>query len=75
MILKKFVPLILVVLSLFSTARSQVITNIAALRKEQFDAEVQYQEMSDRLIRLAKQKGWPFSITLKNGNQSGFIWY
>src|SRR5450631_3430054 len=67
MILKKFVPLILVALSLFSTAHSQVKTNITALRETSVRADIQYQEMSTRLNRLAKQNGWPLSITLKNG--------
>jgi Subtilase family/GEVED domain/Secretion system C-terminal sorting domain len=70
MILKKFVPLVLVALSLFSTARSQVKTNITALREASARAGSQYQEMSSRLNRLAKQNGWPLSITLKNGNQA-----
>jgi hypothetical protein len=67
MILKKFVPLVLVALSLFSTAHSQVKTNITALRETSVRADIQYQEMSTRLNRLAKQNGWPLSITLKNG--------
>jgi Subtilase family/GEVED domain/Secretion system C-terminal sorting domain len=67
MILKKFVPLTLIVLSLFSTARSQVITNTAALRDGALRAQTQYQELSSRLSRLARQKGWPLSITLKKG--------
>ena len=68
MILKKFVPLFLVVLALFSTARSQVITNTAALRNGALRAQIQYQEMSSRLASLAKQKGWPLTINLKRGN-------
>jgi hypothetical protein len=70
MILKKFVPLFLVVLALFSTARSQVITNTTVLRNAASRAQIQYQEMSSRLARLAKQRGWPLSITLKRGNQA-----
>ncbi len=68
MILKKFVPLFLVVLALFSTARSQVITNTAALRNGALNAQIQYQEMSSRLASLAKQRGWPLTIKLKRGN-------
>ena len=68
MILKKFVPLFLVVLALFSTARSQVITNTAALRNGALHAQIQYQEMSSRLASLAKQRGWPLTIKLKRGN-------
>ncbi len=67
MTLKKFVPLSLVVLSLFSTAQSQVFTNTSALRDGALRAQVQYQELSSRLSRLARQKGWPLSITLKKG--------
>ena len=70
MIRKKFVPLFLVVLALFSTARSQVITNTTALRNAALRAQVQYQEMSSRLASLAKQRGWPLTITLKRGNQA-----
>jgi len=70
MILKKFVPLLLVVLALFSTARSQVITNTIALRNAAVRAQIQYQEMSSSLARLAKQRGWPLTITLKRGNQA-----
>ena len=68
MILKKFVPLFLVVLALFSTARSQVITNTAALRSGALRSQAQYQEMSARLASLAKQRGWPLTIKLKMGN-------
>ena len=68
MILKKFVPLFLVVISLFSTVRSQVTTNLSALREGAARSEIQYREMSARLAELAKQKGWPLSIRLKRGN-------
>ena len=72
MILKKFVPFILVALSFFSTAHSQVITNITALREISVRADIQHREMSDRLNRLAKQNGWPLTKTFKNGNQRCF---
>jgi hypothetical protein len=70
MILKKFVPAILVAISFFSTARSQVITNISALRELSARADIQHREMRDRLNRLAKQNGWPLTKNLKNGGQA-----
>ena len=70
MIRKKFVPFILVAISFFSTVRSQVITNITALREISVRADNQHREMSDRLNRLAKQNGWPLSITFRNGNHA-----
>src|SRR4030095_4132820 len=70
MILKKFVPLVLLAFSLFSTVRSQVKTNVNALREGAVHADLQYQEMNARLTRLAKQRGWPLFIRLKNGNRA-----
>ena len=70
MILKKLVPLVVAAISLISTARSQVKTNINALREGAIHADLHYQEMSSRLSRLAKQRGWPLFITLKNGNRA-----
>ena len=55
MILKKFVPFVLVAISLFSTARSQVITNINALRETSVRADLQHREMRDRLNLLANK--------------------
>jgi len=73
MILKKFVPLILVAISFFSTGHSQVITNITALRETSARADIQHRAMADRLNRLAKQNGWPLTKTFKNGNQAVLI--
>ena len=70
MILKKLVPLVLLAFSLFSTVRAQVKTNVNALREAAVHAQLQYQEMSARLTRLAKQRGWPLFISLKNGNRA-----
>ena len=67
MIRKKFVPLLLVALTLFSTARSQVKTNLNALRDAAVRSETQYQEMNSRLMKLANQRGWPLFKTIKNG--------
>ena len=67
MILKKFVPLILIAVSFFSTGLSQVITNNTALREISLRADIQHRELSDRLNRLAKQNGWPLTKNLKNG--------
>ncbi len=73
MILKKFVPLILVAISFFSTGQSQVITNTTALREISVRADIQHREMTDRLNRLAKQNGWPMSKTFKNGSHALLI--
>jgi hypothetical protein len=73
MILKKFVPLILVAISFFSTGHSQVITNITALRETSARADIQHRAMADRLNRLAKQNGWPLTKTFKNGNHAVLI--
>jgi Subtilase family/GEVED domain/Secretion system C-terminal sorting domain len=70
MILKKFVPLILLAISLCSTLRSQVKTNVSALREAELRSGVQYREMTDRLGKLAEQRGWPLFITLKSGNRA-----
>ncbi|HET7001022.1 MAG TPA: S8 family serine peptidase, partial [Puia sp.] len=70
MILKKFVPVILVAISFFSTARSQVTTNITALREISVRADIQHREMRDRLNMLAKLNGWPLTKNLKNGGQA-----
>jgi hypothetical protein len=70
MIRKKFVPLVLLALTFFSTVRSQVKTNISVLREAALRSDRQYQEMSSRLSALAKQKGWPTYITLKSGNRA-----
>jgi hypothetical protein len=70
MILKKFVPLVLLAISLFSTAHSQVITNISALREAELRSAAHFQEMNVRLTSLARQRGWPLFITLKRGNQA-----
>jgi hypothetical protein len=70
MIRKKFVPLFLVTFILFSTARSQVKTNLSALREASLRSEEKYQEMSARLTSLARQRGWPVFITLKSGNRA-----
>jgi len=70
MIRKKFVPLILVASLLFSTVRSQVITNVSTLRDLAARADAKYKEMSTRLASLAQQKGWPLFITLRKGNRA-----
>ncbi len=70
MIRKKFVPLFLVALSIFSSVNAQVKTNIAALQQGALRFEAKYQEMNDRLIRLAKQRGWPLFINGKHGNRA-----
>src|SRR4029077_1177716 len=70
MILKKFVPVILVAISFFSTAHSQVTTNFSALRELSARADIQHREMRDRLNLLAKQNGWPLTKKLKNGGQA-----
>ena len=70
MILKKFVPLALVALTLFSTVRSQVITNVPALREAAVRADRKYQDMNARLAVLATQRGWPLFITLRRGNRA-----
>src|SRR3981081_3258402 len=70
MILKKFVPLVLFALSFFPALYSQVNTNITALREASVRAGIQYQEMSARLNRLAKQNNWPLTISLRAGNMA-----
>ena len=70
MILKKFVPCVLVAFFLFSTASSQVKTNLSALREAALRSDARYQEMSTRLYTMARQRNWPLSITLKKGNRA-----
>src|SRR6476646_6871958 len=73
MILKKFVPFILVAISSLSTAHSQVITNSKALREISVRADFQHREMTVRLKRLADQNGWPLSKTFRNGNRAVLV--
>ena len=70
MIRKKFVPFILVASFLFSTVRSQVITNVSTLRDLAARADAKYRDMSTRLASLAQQRGWPLFITLRKGNRA-----
>ena len=70
MILKKFVPIILVALLLISTASAQVKTNLSVLREAALRSDTRYQEMSSRLNSLARQRNWPLFITLKSGNRA-----
>ena len=70
MILKKFVPLVLVAFSFISTASSQVKTNLSVLRESALRSQAKYQEMSARLASLARQRNWPLTITLKSGNRA-----
>ena len=73
MILKKFVPIILVAFFLFSTASSQVKTNLSVLREAALRSDTRYQEMSARLASLAKQRNWPLFITLEKRKPGSFI--
>ncbi len=70
MILKKFVPGVLVAFFFVSTASSQVKTNLIALREAAIGADARYREMSARLSALARQRHWPLFITLKQGNRA-----
>ena len=70
MILKKFVPIILTALTLHLTVRSQVITNVSALRQSAASSQLKYQDMNNRLARLAKLNNWPLFITLRRGNRA-----
>lgn len=70
MIRKKFVPAALAVLSIVFSASAQVKTNISVLQQAALRSQVKYQEMSSRLATIAKQKDWPFFITLKSGNRA-----
>jgi hypothetical protein len=70
MIIKKFVPLILVTLTLFTSVRSQEKTNISALREAALHSANDYQGMNERLMRVAGQRNWPLFITLKQGNRA-----
>jgi hypothetical protein len=70
MILKKFVPLVLLAFSLFSTVRAQVNTNVKALLEASVRADQQFHEMNDRLTRLARQHAWPLTITIRGGNRA-----
>src|ERR1700712_1903034 len=70
MILKKFVPSVLVAICFFSTGHSQVITNIAALREASVRADIHNRQMNERLNLLARQNGWPLTKTFKNGNHA-----
>jgi hypothetical protein len=70
MIPKKFVPLVLIALSIFSSVPAQVNTNTTALRATAIQSGTRYQEMRARLLRLSKQNGWPLSVSLKQGNRA-----
>jgi hypothetical protein len=70
MILKKFVPGVLAAFFLISTARSQVKTNLSALREAALRYDIKYQEMNARLAAVASQRNWPLFISLKGGNRA-----
>src|SRR5450432_4480828 len=70
MILRKSVPLALLSFILFSTARSQVSTNRAALSAFSMRENVKSRDMTARLLSLAKQRGWPLIINGKNGKKA-----
>ncbi len=70
MILKKFVPILLIAFFLISTVNAQVSTNINVLREAASRSDARYKEMSARLNSLARQRNWPLSITLKTGNRA-----
>jgi hypothetical protein len=70
MIIKKFVPLILIGVFFFSSLSAQVKTNLNVLREAAARADVQYREMSAKLASLAKQHNWPLFINLKTGNRA-----
>ena len=70
MILKKFVPGVLVAFFLISTASSQVKTNLSVLRQSAIQADNRYREMNVRLTALARQHNWPLFITLKTGTRA-----
>ncbi len=70
MIRKKILPLILLCFSFITVVHSQVTTNLSALRNTAFRADAKYNELSNRLTNLAKQRGWPMSFSLKSGNRA-----
>jgi hypothetical protein len=70
MIIKKFVPLILVTLALFTSVKSQEKTNVSALREAALRSANDFQGLNERLMRIAQQRNWPLYITLKQGNRA-----
>jgi hypothetical protein len=67
MIRKKFVPLALFASLLFTAARSQVITDISALRASALRSQARFDLLQSRLLLFAKQNGWAVTMKLKNG--------
>jgi len=70
MIRKKFVPLMLAFLCLFSTLKSQVTTNRTALQEASLRTNNRYLELNKRLLTLARHNNWPLSLKLRNGGRS-----
>ncbi|HEY4156306.1 MAG TPA: S8 family serine peptidase, partial [Puia sp.] len=70
MIPKKFVPLVLVALSVFSSVSAQVKTNITVLRQAALQAAAKQHDMAGRLLRLSRQNRWPLFVSLRNGNRA-----
>ncbi len=61
----RFVPVLMMTFFILAslTSRSQLITNTAVLQKIGTDAALQEKENQKRLLSLARQKGWPLTIT------------
>ena len=70
MIPKKFPLPVLVALSIITGASAQVKTNTSALRQAAVEADARHQDMTARLIRLAKQNGWAQFISMKGGTRA-----
>jgi hypothetical protein len=68
--LKKFLTLFLLASILFPAVRSQVVTNLSALRAGELRSQAEYQQMQTRLATIAAQKGWRLVIPMKNGGKA-----
>ncbi len=70
----KFVPLAILTLSIVSIhAKAQLTTNTAALQKASIAARIEEKNLQIRLLSLARQKGWPMTMTNKQGRRSFLV--
>jgi len=60
-------PILLFILILCSHARAQVVTNKAVLQQSSQQMAQKENALSQRLLSLSKQKGWPLKITGRRG--------
>ncbi len=68
----RFVPFLTMTFFLLTSlqSRSQQITNTTVLQRMSVESAQQEKENQKRLLALAKQKGWPLTITGRNGKHA-----